>query len=147
MNATKEVVVLTDSVACLTQELVEQNGIRIIPLYITSRDRVYREYYDISTSQAYELIEEDPEHFSTSPPTPDDYVQAFRELSDKNIFCVTVSSGLSTTYNVAMLAKEQIIEENPKATIELFDSKLTIASEGLIALAAARTANMGKDIA
>ena len=70
MNSTKEVVVLTDSVACLTQELVEQHRIRVVPLYINSRDRVYREFYDINASQAYELIEEDPEHFYTSPPTP-----------------------------------------------------------------------------
>jgi len=71
---TNKVAIVTDSVSCLNKYLVSRNGIRIVSVTFSSRGKVYRDWVDITTNQAYELFLRDPESFATSPPTPMDYV-------------------------------------------------------------------------
>jgi DegV family protein with EDD domain len=98
-----EIVIVTDSVACLPRELIEQHGIEIIPITIFSGGKVYRDWVDITPSQAYELFLQDPESFKTAPATPLECLETFRRASlrAKSILCISVSSKISTMYNVA----------------------------------------------
>ena len=48
--------IVTDSLTCLTRELVEQYGIRIVPLNFYVGDKIYRDWVDVTPSQAYELL-------------------------------------------------------------------------------------------
>ncbi len=146
---TPKVGIVTDSLACLTKELVEQYGIRVVPLSFYFGDKVYKDWVDITPSQAYELFLKDPESWFSSAPSPMDFLEAFRKVSDqtKNILCVTISSKLSTTYDVAQVAKGQAEAELPGTSIVVVDSQTTTAAEGFVALAAARAADEGKDLA
>ena len=145
----QKVAIVTDSIACLTRELVEQYGIRIVPANILSGDKVYKDWVDITPDEAYELFLKDPERFTTSPASPMDYLEAYREVSQrtKNILCVTVSTKLSTMYDVARVAKDQAEAELHQASIEVLDSQTATAAEGFVALAAARVAAEGKNLA
>jgi len=142
-----KVAVIADSLACLTRELVERHRIGIVPLSFFFGDKVYKDWVDITPSEAYELFLEDPESWRSSAPSPMDFLEAYREASKraKNILCVTISSRLSTTYDVAQVAKEQAEAELPGIDVEVFDSQTTTAAEGFVALAAARAAAEGKD--
>ena len=60
---TNNVAIVTDSIACLTRELLEQYGITIAPLPITFDGNIYRDWVDITPSQAYELFLKDPGSF------------------------------------------------------------------------------------
>ena len=144
-----KVAVVTDSIASLPRELVEQYGIGIVPITIYFRDKVYRDWVDITPVEAYELFLKDPEAFKTSPASPGHYLEAYREASKqaKNILCVTLSARLSTGYEMACVAKEQAKAELPQTSIEVLDSQLTTAAEGFVALAAARAGAEGKDLA
>jgi len=145
---TQKVAVITDSIACLTKELVGQYGIEIIPLNFYARGKLYKEWVDITPSEAYELFLQDPESFKTSAPPPEDCLNAYRQASRraKNILCITVSTQLSTVYNVALEAKELARTELPQTCIEVLDSRTATPAEGFVALAAARTASEGKDL-
>jgi DegV family protein with EDD domain len=140
---------VTDSVACLTKELVEQYGIEIIPINFYAGGKVYRDWVDITPSEAYELFLKDPESFKTSAATPQDCLQAYRNASRRapNILCVTVSTKISTMYNSAQEAKELAKTELLLASIEVLDSYTATPAEGFVALAAARAAAEGKDLA
>ena len=144
-----KVAVIADSLACLTRELVERYRIGIVPLSFFFGDKVYKDWVDITPSEAYELFLEDPESWRSSAPSPMDFLEAYREASKrtKNILCVTISSRLSTTYDVAQVAKEQAEAELPGIDVEVFDSQTTTAAEGFVALAAARAAAEGKNLA
>ena len=144
-----KVAIVTDSIACLTRELVEQYGIRIAPLNFYFRDKLYRDWVDITPSEAYELFLKDPESFKSSAALPQGFLEAFRELSNqtKDIFCVTLSAKISATYDVACAAKEQIKTEFPQISIEVLDSETVAVAEGFVALAAARVAEEGKSLA
>jgi len=141
--------VVTDSIACLTKELVEQHGIGIVPLTIYFQDKVYRDWVDITPTEAYELFLQDPEAFATSPASPGRYLEAYHEASKQanNILCITLSSKLSTGYDMACVAREQAKSELPQTSIEVLDSQTVTAAEGFIALAAARAAAEGKSLA
>ena len=145
----QKVVIVTDSIANLTRELVEQYGIGIVPISIYFRDKVYRDWLDITPTEAYELFLQDPERFTTSPASPGRYLEAYHEASNqtKNILCVTLSAKLSTGYDMACVAKEQAKTELPQTSIEVLDSQTVTAAQGFVALAAARAAAEGKDLA
>ncbi|MFC1956548.1 DegV family protein [Chloroflexota bacterium] len=140
--------VITDSLACLSRELVEQYEIEIIPVNFYAGGKLYKDWVNVTPSQAYELFLQDPESFKTSAASPEDCLKTYRESSKraKDIFCVTVSTKLSSVYNVAQRAKELVKTELPQASIEIMDSQMATASEGFIALAAARAAAEGKDL-
>jgi len=128
---------------------VEQYGIRIVPINFYFGGKVYKDWVDITPTEAYELFLKDPEAFKTSPASPADYFEAYREASNqtKNIFCITLSSKLSTGYDMACVAKEQAKVELPQTSIEVLDSQTVTAAEGFVALAAARAAEEGKSLA
>ncbi len=141
-----EIAIMTDSVACLTQELIEQYAIEIIPLNMLAEGRTYKDGVDITPSQAYELLLKNPDSFKTSPPTPRECLEFFRRISQKarNIFCITLSTRISTFYNVARMASERACSEIPGLRIEVLDSETATASQGFVVLAAARAAEAGK---
>ncbi|GAG84050.1 unnamed protein product [marine sediment metagenome] len=148
-SVTQKVAIVTDSIACLTKEIVAQYGIRIVPLNFYSEGKVYKDWVDITPAEAYELFLKDPESFKTSAASPEDCLKAYREASKqtKNILCITISAKLSAVYNVTQGAKEQARIELPQTSIEVLDSQTATAAEGFIALAAARAAAEGKSLA
>jgi DegV family protein with EDD domain len=145
----QKVAIVVDSLACLTREMVEQYGVTVVPLSFYFGGKIYRDWVDITPSEAYELFLKDPESWHSSAPSPADFLEAYRQASKQaeNILCVTISSKLSTTYNVAQVAKGQAEAELSQTSIEVLDSRTTTAAEGFVALAAARAATEDKNLA
>lgn len=145
----QKVAVITDSISCLTRELVKQYRIGIIPINFFAGGKVYRDWVDITPTEAYKLFLQDPGSFKTSAASPDDCLKAYREASKEgdSILCVTISTELSAVYNVAVGAKEQVRTELPGTPIEVLDSRTATAAEGFVALAAARAAAEEKGLA
>lgn len=146
---TKKVAIITDSVACLNRELVEQHEIEIIPINFLFGGKIYRDWVDITPSEAYKLFLQDPDSFKTASASPVDCLNAFRKCSQKaeSILCITLSTKLSTLYNAALDARELARTELPQTTIEVMDSYSATPSEGMVVLAAARAAEQGQDLA
>ena len=146
---TNKVAVVTDSIANLTKQMVEQYRIGVVPIMLLVKGKLYRDGVDMSPSEAYKLFLQDPESFNTSPASPGHYLEVYREAGKqaKNILCITLSSKLSTGYEMACVAREQAKSEIPDILIEVMDSQNVIAAEGFIALAAARAAAERKDLA
>ena len=144
-----KVAIVTDSTACLTKEMAAQYGIEVVPLTFYSEGKVYKDWVDVTPDEAYKLFLKDPESFKTSAVLPGDCLKAYRKASKqgKDILCITLSSKLSAVYDVARGAKEQIKSELPRTSIEVLDSQIATAAEGFIALAAARAAEEGKNLA
>ncbi len=126
--------------------MIGQYGIKIVPLNFYFGNRVYRDWVDITPSEAYELFLKDPESFKSAPPSPGEFLEACREVGKqaRSIFYISASSGISSSYNVALGAREQIKAEFPQTNIEILDSQQVAAAEGFVALAAARAAAEGK---
>lgn len=70
----------------------------------------------------------------TSCPNPDDWMRAFGDADE--IYCVTITSGLSGSYNAACIARDMYQEANPGRRVYVIDSlsagpELTLIAEKL----------------
>jgi fatty acid-binding protein DegV len=94
----QKVAILADSIACLTPEMVRQYRLQVIPINIHFNGRIYRDGVDLTSMEAYRLLEKDPERFASSPASVGEYVEAYRAASTyaDGILCITLSSQLST---------------------------------------------------
>ena len=146
----RKVGIVADTAASIPEDLIKEYEINMIPLLSVFPDKTYRDRVDIKeASQLFELIDKADKFPTSSAPSPTDYLSFYRELGQKkvdNILCVTVSSEMSMCLKSATMAKEMAQSELPKVNIEIFDSRTTMGSFGLIVLAAARAAAEGKDI-
>ena len=144
----QKVAVITDSIACLTKELVEQYKIRIVPITLYFNNNSYRDWVDITPDEAYELFLKDPDAFRTSGSNPLEWIEACRTASREtdSVVCITLSSKLSVVYNSVLDVKRRLEDEIPGLSIEVVDSHTVTASEGFVALAAARAAEEGKSL-
>ena len=147
-SMTEKVAIVADSIACLTRELVKKYKISIAPLPISAGGKIYRDWVDITPSQAYELFLKDPDSFKAAGASPGSFLDAYRQASERanNILCITVSAGISGANDAAKKAKEHIRKEHPHLSIEVLDSQMATAAEGFIALAAAQAAEKGKSL-
>ena len=144
----KKVAIVTDTTACIPQEQVERYGIKVVSMTIIFGDKVYRDGIDISPTEFYTLLRKAEKLPTTSHPSPDHFLDAYREASRRapNILCITISSHFSATFNSAQLAKEMAKEVLPNVVIEVLDCDTAAAAQGLIVLAAARVADPGGNL-
>ena len=134
--------VVTDSTADLPDQLVQELGITVVPVYVRFGDKVYRDRVDISEDEFYERLTHDPVHPNTTQPTPQDFADVYQKLSQEaeGIISIHVSSKLSGTCNSALMAKDMLETECP---IEVVDSQVLSMSLGLIVIVAATAAKAG----
>ena len=144
-----KVLVVTDNVACIPQELAEENQIKVVPTAnIIFDGYTYVEGVNINAMEAYQLIKKDPDRFVTSAITPEFLVEEYRklDLESQDILMITLASSLSAFFKTAGLAADLIRKEFPQATIRILDSRTCAGAQGLVALAAARSAANGMDL-
>ncbi|MBP2098995.1 DegV family protein [Enterococcus rivorum] len=107
MNKEK-IALLVDSGTDVPQEIIEKYGIYMIPLQIIYKDHIYTDKVDITPEEVYErLPQEIP---STSLPDGETITKIFEKIKKdgyEKVLAVTISSGLSGTYNVIRLIGEQ----------------------------------------
>ena len=140
--------IVTDTIACLPRELVEEYGIKIVPINIIFEDKVYRDEVDITPSEVYRLLKQTDSLPTTSAPSPSAFLEVYRELSQsaENILCLSLPPELTMVLQSATLAKEMAKEELPDMPIEVVDCRTAAGAQGLIVLAAARAAAAGKGL-
>lgn len=139
------VAIVADSTCDLPADLVQANGIHVVPLNLIMGDKTWRDGVDIDPPTFYKLLETSPDFPSTSQPNVAAFQSLFTELAQDfdGIAAVMISSDLSGTYESAQLAAENL----PDVPIEVIDTRAVTASLGLIVLAAARAAAEGQDLA
>jgi DegV family protein with EDD domain len=142
------VAIVTDSSACVPQEVVKQYGIHILPLILIFEDKSYRDGVDITSKEFYELLKKAKKVPTTSSPSPGEYLEAFREVAKRasGILCITLPPNLSMAFDSATQAREMARESIPHVNITVFPSRSPALAEGFIAQAAARAAASGKDL-
>lgn len=141
-----QVAVVTDSVACLPSDLAQSLNINIVPVYIHYRGKSYRDGIDIAPEEVYRWLLQADKFPTTSAPSPADFLETFKKLTDKSILCITVASKVSAVFDSARLAKEAAAGLLNKKDIEVVDSGTGCMGEGFLVLRAAEAARMEKDL-
>ena len=143
-----KVAIVSDTTACIPQEMVQKYGIEIVPVVFIFEDKSYRDGVDMTTAEFYSRLRVAKKLPTTSVSVPDSYLSAYRKVSEKagNILCITLPAKLSGMYNSARLAMEMAKESLPNVNISLLDCGTAAAAQGLVVLAAAKAAADGKTL-
>ncbi len=133
--------IICDSACDLPKDLVTKYDIDIVSFYVSFDDQNYYKEQEKSTQDFYQqMVDHSSVYPKTSMPTVEEYFHVFEQYVKKDIpvICICISSKLSGSYNGARLAKQDILEKYPQAKIEVIDSYLLTAIEGMLALELAR---------
>lgn len=107
-----------------------------------------KEYVDDSEEGVAQMVEDLSVYKGksrTSCPAPGDYIEAFG--GENEIFVTTITSGLSGSYNSAMVAKQQYEDENPGKKVFVIDTLSAGPEIGLIIYKLRELILAGKDFA
>jgi len=134
--------IVTDSLSDITDDLAQELGVTVVPLYVRFGEEVFRDRVEITTDEFYyKLVHGDTFPTTTQPP-PGDFIDVYKKLARETdeILVITVSSKLSGTYQSAAQAKDMI---EGKCRIEVIDALSVAMGFGLIVIAAAKAAKAG----
>jgi len=140
-----KVAIVTDTSACLPQELAQRYQIEIVPMEFLYEGKVYRDGIDMTSARFYELLSQAKKLPTTSAPSPDTYVKVFRKISQRssNILVIAPSARFTHAFDSARAAAAVAREDMPNVVVEVLDCGTAAGAQGLIVLAAARAAAEG----
>jgi DegV family protein with EDD domain len=134
--------VITDSGCDLPMEVLVENQIEMVPLKVTFEDGMsYLDRFEMSPREFREKMYRSKELPKTAAPDPNTFIEVFGRalLEAGEVVCVCISSGLSSTYQSAVLAKNMMESEK----IRIVDSLSASLGEGILAIRAAEMARQG----
>ncbi len=96
--------VVTDSVADLPPQIIDELGITVIPLNVRFGEKVYRDGIDLTTERFYQELTSSKVMPVTSVPSPLTFTTACDKLAEEadEILTIMLSSRLSATHEVAV---------------------------------------------
>ena len=112
------------------------------PLKIITAQREFVDNRELVLDEMIQFFKSYKGKSQTSCPNPEDWLRAFGDAED--IYCVTITSGLSGSYNSACIAKNMYEAEHPGRRVFVIDSlsagpELTLIVEKLEELICAGT--------
>lgn len=136
--------VVTDSACDLTAELAAGAGVIVVPLSIRFGDEELVDRVDLTPDEFWRRCTTGdlPE---TAAPSPGAFRQAFQQAADEGaeaIACLTLSGGVSATYQSARAGAEGF----DAVPVEVVDTRSLTMGQGLIVLAAAEDAAAGASL-
>ena len=148
MGAEATTAVVTDTTAYLPEEIINENRIHVISLYVTLDGEQRREseftidgYHDF-----YERLSRSEEGATTSQPSVGDFTELYEPLlaDGRDVVSIHISAGISGTYGSALQARQALIDSGDGGErIHVLDSRTGCGGQGMMAMVAARAARGG----
>lgn len=106
---TENTAVVLDSTSDYPEAPARFPNMRFVPLYVRFGDETYRDYVELGPGEFYEKLRTSAVTPATAQPTPQDFVNAYEELTAyERIYSLHVSSKVSGTFSSAELAAQEI---------------------------------------
>jgi DegV family protein with EDD domain len=138
------VAVVTDSTCDLPRDLVEELGIRVVPLSVTFGDETFISGVTIDPGRFYDRLRTADQLPTTSQPAPAWFEEAYADCVDDGhdaVVSLHVSAALSGTVDLARHRAGSV-----GIPVEVVDSRMVGGSLGLAVLAAHRVAQAGGSV-
>ena len=125
--------IVTDSCCDLRPETYEQLNLTVVPLSMEFRGQVREDKSDDSIKEVYAALRAG-ESAQTAAVNPDRWLNAMEPhlTEGRDVLVMAFSSGLSTTYQSAVIAAEELREKYPERTIYVVDTLCASRGEGLL---------------
>ena len=143
-------VIVTDSSADLTDGMVKELGVEVLPLSFTVKGQTYHNYpdnRDMDPKDFYAMLRSG-EMATTAAVNVADYTSALEPLleSGKDVLVLAFSSGLSATYQSSVIAVNELKEKFPERKIFTVDTLCASMGQGLLVYLAAKKKQAGATI-
>ena len=143
-------VIVTDSSADLSAEMVAELGLEVLPLSFTVQGKTYHNYPDgreMDLNAFYRMLREG-EMATTSAVNVAEYTAMLEPLlqAGKDVLVLAFSSGLSTTYQSSVIAVNELSEQYPDRKIYTVDTLCASLGQGLLVWHAVQEQKKGKSI-
>jgi DegV family protein with EDD domain len=138
--------VVTDSACDLPDDLIERNGIGVVPLTIRFGTEELIDRKELSTDEFWRRLADSDVLPETSAPSAGAFEGAFRRLVEDGatgIICINLSSKLSATMQSAQVAAQAVQADCPVVVI---DSLMVSMGLGSLCLTAAQRAADGDSL-
>ncbi len=138
--------IVTDSVACIPDQLMADLEICWIPYYLHRGDEVLRDLVTIQRDAFYQWLPSARELPKTASPGPGDYIEQYEgmaALGITEIVSIHMTSKGSGAYQAAVAAKNLLMDTLPQLRIEVIDTLNVSMCHGWMVIEAARSALAG----
>jgi DegV family protein with EDD domain len=134
--------IVTDSVADIPAQVVDELGITVIPVLVRFGEDLYRDGIDLTTDQFYDRLTQSEFLPSTSVPAPVAFAETYDKLAAETdeIIAIMVTSRLSGIYDVA---SQSVGLMKRNCRVEVVDSQWAVMPQGFIVIRAAQAAQSG----
>lgn len=140
--------IIADSTCDLSPELIKRYGIQILPLYIHTGDKEYKDGESITPDELYKWSDEHQLTPKTSAPSIEDAIHMFEPYTkgkpeESDIIFFAISEDMSASANVARMAAEEL---EWSEHVSVIDSESLSTGIGLLVIRAAILAGHGKSL-
>jgi DegV family protein with EDD domain len=139
------VAIVSDTCHYLPPELLAEQGIHEVSLYVHWQDRAERESDITDYTAYYKSLATSADLPTTSQPSIGDFLAVYEPLlaAGDEIVSVHLAGGMSGTVRAAEQARDQLGDRAGR--VHVIDSATACGGEGLVVLAAAAAARQGLD--
>ncbi len=134
--------IITDSASDLTS--MEGIDMSYAPMKVCTAEREFTDNDDINVREMVDFLYSYKGRSSSSCPNAEDWLNAFGEA--ENIVCITITGGLSGSYNSALSAKNIYEGDHPDRHVLVVDSLTAGPEMALMAERVREQALAGKDL-
>jgi DegV family protein with EDD domain len=136
--------IVTDSSSDLSLEIAKGLDITVVPLVVNINEKGYRDRYDLSPVEFYDILAKENVMPTTSQVTPQAFYEVFQKLVDEGheVLAVIFSAELSGTFQSAVIAQGMV----KGGKVEVYDTKGASVGHALTVMEAARMAKEGQEM-
>ena len=143
--------IVTDSTADLSEDYLQKYDIEVLGMTVTIGDQTFPTIGENSLSNEHLLREiKAGKTVQTSQINSGRFSELFKKFISQNpeeeIVYLAFSSGLSGTYQSAVIAREMVLEEYPQAKITVVDTLAAASGEGFLVQEMVELRESGKSL-
>ena len=139
--------IVTDTCCDFPQQMYEECNLSVVPLTLNFRGQAYRAFPEALLKKVYNGLRAG-ETATTSAANPEDWAAAIRPVLEQgeDVLVLAFSSGLSTTYQSAVIAANDLMEAFPDRTVKVVDTLAASMGQGLFVWYACKKRDEGMSL-
>jgi len=139
--------IITDTCCDFPQEMYEELNLSVVPLSLNFGGQVYSDFPEAFLKEVYAGLRAG-ENATTSAANPEAWAAAIRPVLEagEDALVLAFSSGLSTTYQSAVIAANDLLEKFPGRSVKVVDTLAASMGQGLFVWYACQKRDAGMSL-
>ena len=136
--------IITDTGCDFPKKMYEELDLSVVPLSVNFRGQTVKEYSEAWLKDMFDGLRKG-ENTTTSAVNPQGWADAMEPVlqTGQDVLVLAFSSGLSATYQSAVIAAEELQEKYPERKISVVDTMAASLGQGLLVYYAAKKRDEG----